>query len=78
LDESKAPKWMDVEIKYTEVDISNINRQNLAKISDHWSKNNTIEIFDLLKEYQYVFSRDYKCLNGLVKEMGEIKMNLIL
>jgi hypothetical protein len=31
-----------------------------------------------MKEYQDVFSQDYKYLKGLVEEMGEMKIELIL
>jgi hypothetical protein len=46
----------------------------MARIGDYWTKKQTMRIFDLLKEYRYVFSRDYKDLKGLVKEMGEMKI----
>ena len=42
----------------------------MAKIGDYWSYQQTIEIIDLLKEYQDVFARDYKDLKVLVEEMG--------
>jgi hypothetical protein len=71
-------EWMDVEIKYIEVDISNDNQPKMARICDYWMKTQTIEIVDLLKEYQDVFIRDYKYLKGLVKEMGEVNIDLIL
>jgi hypothetical protein len=32
---------------------------------------------DLLREYQDVFSQDYKYLKGLVQEMEEMKIELI-
>ena len=31
----------------------------------------------MLKEYQDVFARDYKDLKGLVKEMGEMNIDLL-
>jgi hypothetical protein len=40
-------------------------------------KNRRYDIVDLLKEYQDVFSQDYKYLKGLVAEMGEMKIELI-
>ena len=36
-----------------------------------------IEIIDLLKENQDVFSGDYKYLKGLVEEMGEMKIDIL-
>ena len=50
----------------------------MARIGDYWSDQQTIEIVDLLKEYQYVLTRDYKDLKGLVEEMGEMKIDLLL
>jgi hypothetical protein len=41
-----------------------------------WNKK-IVDIVNLLKEYQDVFSRDYKDLKGLVEEMGEMKIELI-
>ena len=37
-----------------------------------------MEIIDLLKEYQDVFARDYKYLKGLVEELGEMNIDLLL
>ena len=51
---------MNAEIKTVEVHISNDGR---PKIGDYWSEKHTREIIDLLlKEYQDVFTRDYKDL----------------
>ena len=47
----------------------------MEKIGDYWSEEKTTEIVNLLKEFQDVFSRDYKDLKGLVHEMGEMKIN---
>jgi hypothetical protein len=33
---------------------------------------------DLFKEYQEIFARDYKDIKGLVEEMGEMKIELVL
>jgi hypothetical protein len=41
------------------------------------SDKQTIDIVNLLKEYQDVFACDYKDLKGLVEEMGEMKIELI-
>ena len=49
----------------------------MARIGDYWLDQQTTEIVDLLKEYQYVFARDYKDINGLVEEMGEMKIDLL-
>ena len=49
----------------------------MARIGDYWSKQQTTEIVDLLKEYQDVFARDYKYLKGLVEEIGEMKIDLL-
>jgi hypothetical protein len=56
LDESKAPEWMDAEIKTKEFDISIDDRPKMARIGDYWSDKQTMEIVDLLKEYQDVFA----------------------
>jgi hypothetical protein len=77
LDESKEPKWMNAEIKTTEFDISIDDRPKMARIVDYWSDKQTMEIVDLLKEYQDVFEFDYKDLKGSVQEMGEMKIELI-
>ena len=68
---------MNAEIKTVEVHISNDGRPKMAKIGDYWSEKHTREIIDLLKEYQDVFTRDYKDFKGIVEEMGEIKIYLI-
>jgi hypothetical protein len=49
----------------------------MERIGDYWSDKQTTKIVDLLREYQDVFSRDYKDLKGLVQDMGEMKINLI-
>jgi hypothetical protein len=36
-----------------------------------------VDIVNLLKEYQDIFSREYKDLKGLVEEMGGMKIELI-
>lgn len=77
LNESKAPKWMDAKIKIKEVNIAKDGQPKMARIGDYWSEQQTIEIVDLLKEYQDVFARDYKDLKGLVKEMGKMKTDLL-
>ena len=48
----------------------------MERIGDYWSEEQTTEIIDLLKELQYVFSRDYKDLKGLVSEMGEMNIDI--
>lgn len=77
LEESKAPKWMDVEIKYNKVDISNDSQPKTAKVGDYWSEKQTTEIVNLLKENHDIFSIDYKYLKGLIKEMGEMKIDFV-
>ena len=47
----------------------------MAKIGDYWREEQTTEIVNLLKEFQDVFSRDYKDLKCLVHEMGEMKID---
>ena len=61
--------------KTKEVDISNDDRPKLEKIGDYWNEQQTTEIVNLLREFQYVFARDYKDLKGLVQEMGEMKID---
>ena len=70
INEAKAPEWLDAKVKTKEFDISNDDRPKMAKIGDYWSEEQTTEIVNLLKEFQDVFSRDYKDLKGLVHEMG--------
>ena len=69
---------MDAKIKVKEYNISTKGQTKMAKIGDYWSEKQTTEIVNLLKEYKDVFSKDYKYLKGLVEEMGEIKIDLIL
>jgi hypothetical protein len=65
------------EIKTKEFNISKDDRPKMVRVGDYWSEKQTTDIVDLLKEYQDVFSRDYKYLKGLVAEMGEMKIELI-
>ena len=67
---------MDAKVKTKEFDISNDERPKMVRIGDYWSEEKTIEIVNLLKEFQDVFARDYKYLKGLVHEMGEMKINI--
>ena len=76
INESKAPEWLDAKIKTKELDISNDDRPKMEKNGDYWNEEQTIEIVKLLKEFQDVFSRDYKYLKGLVHEMGEMKIDI--
>ena len=69
---------MDAKVKTKEIDISNDNRPKMEKIGDYWSEEQTTKMVDLLKEFQDVFARDYKDLKGLVKEMGEMKIDIKL
>ena len=69
---------MDANIKIKEVNIAKEGQPKMVRIGDYWSEQQTTEIVDLLKEYQDVFARDYKDLKGLVKEMGEMKIDLLL
>ena len=75
INETKAPEWLDAKVKTKEVDISNDDRPKLAKIGDYWNAQQTTEIVKLLREFQDIFSRDYKDLKGLVQEMGEMKID---
>lgn len=77
INESKALEWMDSKIKVKEYNISIEGQPKMAKIGDYWSEQHTTKIINLLKEYPYVFTRDYKYLKGLVKEIGYMKINLI-
>ena len=67
---------MDANVKTIEIDISNDKRPKMARIDNCWSEEQTTKIVNLLKEFQDVFARDYKDLKGLVKEMGEIKIDI--
>ena len=75
INEAKAPEWLDAKVKTREFDISNDDRPKMEKIGDYWSEAQTIEIVNLLKEFQDLFSRDYTDLEGLVHEMGEMKID---
>ena len=68
---------MDANIKIKEVNIAKDGQPKMSRIGDYWSEQQTMEIVDLLKEYQDVFARDYKDLKGLVEEMGEMKIDLL-
>ena len=68
---------MDASIKIKEVNIAKEGQPKMARIGDYQLEQQTIEIVDLLKEYQDVFARDYKDLKGLVEEMGEMKIDLL-
>ena len=61
---------MDTKVKTKEFDISNDEQPKMEKIGDYCSKEKTIKIVNLLKEFQDVFTRDYKYLKGVVHEMG--------
>ena len=69
---------MDANIKIKEVNIANEGQPKMARIGDYWWDQQTTKIVYLLKEYQDVFARDYKYLKGLVEEMGEMKIYLLL
>ena len=43
---------MDAKVKTKEVDISNDNRPKMAQIGDYWNDEQTVEIVNLLKEFQ--------------------------
>ena len=68
---------MDAKIKIKEVNIAKEGQPKMARIIDNWSEQQKIEIVDLLEDYQDVFARDYKDLNGLVSEMGQMKIDLL-
>ena len=68
---------MDAKIKIKEINITKEGDPKMSRIGDYWSEQQTTEIVDLLKEYQDVFARDYKDLKGLIKEMGEMKIDLL-
>ena len=69
---------MDAKIKIKEINITIKGQPKISRIGDYWSDQQTIEIIDLLKEYQDVFARDYNDLKGLVEEMREMKIDLLL
>ena len=77
INETRELEWMDATIKLKESNISNDDRPELEKIRDCQSDQQTIEIINLLREYQDVFARDYKEIKGLVEEMGEMKIDLL-
>ena len=64
---------MDAKNKIEEVDTSNDDRPKMEKIKYYWTEQQTIDINNLLKEYQDAFSRDYNNIKVLVQEMGEIR-----
>ena len=55
-DGTTTTEWMETIFKTIDIDISNDNRLKMARIDDYWSKEKIIEIVDLLKEFQDVFS----------------------
>jgi len=68
---------MDAKIKTKEFNISIYDRTKMARTCDYWSDKKTMEIVNLLKQYIYVFSHDYKYLKELVQDMDEMKTDLI-
>jgi hypothetical protein len=50
----------------------------MVRIGGYCTNKQIVDIINLLKEYHEIFSRDYKDLKGLVEEMGEMKIKLIL
>ena len=56
INEAKALEWMDAKVKTKEFGISNDERPKMARIGDYWSEEKTIEIVNLLKEFQDVFA----------------------
>ena len=76
INETKAPEWLDAKIKTKEFDISNDDRPKMEKIGDYWNEEQTTEIVNLLKEFQDVFTREYKYIKGLVHEMGEMNIDM--
>ena len=64
---------MDAKNKIEEVDTSNDDRLKMEKIKYYWTEQQTIDINNLLKEYQDAFSRDYNNIKALVQEMGEMR-----
>ena len=68
---------MDAKIKIKEINIATEGQPKMARIGDYWSNQQTIEIIDLIKDYQDVFAMDYKDLKGIVEEMGEMKIDLL-
>ena len=71
LDKTKAPEWMDAKIKTKEMNIAKEGDPKMARIGDYWSQQQTLEIVDLLKEYQDVFARDYKDMKVQLKNWGK-------
>jgi len=49
----------------------------MAIVYGYWYDKKTMEIVDLLKQYQGVFGHDYKHIIKLVQDMGEIKIELL-
>jgi hypothetical protein len=49
----------------------------MSWVGDCWLEKQIVNIVNLLKEYQYVFTWHYKYLKGIVEEMGEMKIELI-
>lgn len=50
LEEKSPPEWLDIEIKYREVDISADDRPKIAKIGDYWSEEKVTKVTGLLRE----------------------------
>ena len=69
---------MDAKIKMKEINIGTEGQPNMARIGYYWSDQQTTKIIELLKEYLDAFVGDYKDLKGLVEEMEEMKIDLLL
>lgn len=68
---------MDTEIKICEFDILNDDQPKISRLGNYLSYKQIAEFIDLLKEYQDISMHNYQYLKGLVKQMGEMKINLI-
>ena len=47
-----------------------------ANIGDYWDKETVAKITDLLHELQDLFSTNFKEMNGMVGDLGEMKIPL--
>ena len=67
---------MDAKFNIKEVDISNEDIPKMKKIGDYQNEEQTTEIVNLLKEFDYISAWDYKYLKGLVQEIREMKIDI--
>jgi hypothetical protein len=71
--ESKA---IVVPIKVNKVNIGTVENPKMANIGDYWDEKTIESITELLCEYNDLFTTTFAEMNGIVGELGEMKIQL--